>query len=455
MKATSQAYQLAIAACVMAITVAMPLRATAEVSDEAFKALQDAVNKLAGKVQQLEQTHASDVQAHQQDLEQIQQLQKKLGETQTMAVNAEQKADAAAQVQPVHAVPKDSNSANHNFMILGDAEFQYAKTTGQHGTFLMADFAPIFLYRAGDNILFEAGFDFGLQNNAPAGGGGYSTSINLSFAQLDYLVNDYLTFVTGNMLLPLGTYSERTAGWLNKFPDDPMGRDLLPGTGVGAQLRGAIPVGDHGQVFSYSVFGVNGPGSLDGTGAAGALDIGGNVGLTSASDPHPNANVNLHGNPSGGGRLGWFIPYKPHFDLELGISGQSGEWDNAGSHLWNAGVLDATMHLGPFFEARGEYIRTWYGSDDLGNIRQSAWWVQAGLKMATLNLDLPLINNLELVNRYDTLDDGMGARTRRYSVGYIYYITNTLLFEGDYEFVHGNDLGGHGNQILFQVSYGF
>ena len=53
-------------------------------------------------------------------------------------------------------------------MILGDAEFQYAKASGQHGAFLLADFAPIFLYRGGDNILFEAGFDTTSQNGQNA-----------------------------------------------------------------------------------------------------------------------------------------------------------------------------------------------------------------------------------------------------------------------------------------------
>jgi hypothetical protein len=82
--------------------------------------------------------------------------------------------------------------------MLGDAEFQYAKLAGQqNGAFLLADFAPIFLYRGGDNILFEAGFDTTLQNNAP-NSSGYTTTFNLSFAQLDYVMNDYMTFAPAN-----------------------------------------------------------------------------------------------------------------------------------------------------------------------------------------------------------------------------------------------------------------
>jgi hypothetical protein len=73
--------------------------------------------------------------------------------------------------------------------------------------------------------------------------------------------------------------------------------------------------------------------------------------------------ANLHSNPSGGARVGFFYPFKPHVDLELGLSGQSGEWDDAGKHLWSAAVVDASVHLGSFFEAKGEYIKSSYGSD--------------------------------------------------------------------------------------------
>jgi hypothetical protein len=431
---------LVTAGCVMGL--AFPTNVTAVVSDSDFNALKNLVQQMNGKLQSLEQTNQLDQQT-------IQQLQRQLGETQTLATNAVQKAEAAAQAQPLPRVPIDEATVNHNFQILGDAEFQYAKASGQNGTFLLADFAPIFLYRAGDNILFEAGFDTTIQNNAP-NSSGYSTSFDLSFAQLDYVLNDYVTLAAGDLLLPLGTYSQRGAGWLNKIPDDPLAVDaLIPGSGVGAELLGAIPVGDAGKFINYAVYGVNGPSSADGTGNAGALDLGGNVGLRSDG-----VVANLHGDLSGGARLGFFVPFKPHYDLELGLSGQSGEWDNAGSHLWSAGVLDAALHLGPNFEAKGEYIVSRYGSDDLGQIDQHGWYMQAGYKLAGLNFELPAINNLELVGRYDSLHDGLGTSTERYTVGYVYYFTSTLLFEGDYEFLHSTD-PTQVNQLIFQLSLGF
>ena len=80
--------------------------------------------------------------------------------------------------------------------------------------------------------------------------------------------------------------------------------------------------------------------------------------------------------------------------------------------------------------------------------------MQAGYKLAGLNLELPVINNVELVNRYDSIHDGLGTRTRRYTLGYIYYFSNTLLFEGDYEFLHSTDPTVK-DQLVLQLSYGF
>jgi len=358
---------------------------------------------------------------------------------------------AATPSTEVETVPTESFGplATHSFSIVGDAEVQFGKISHQHGAFMLADFAPIFLFRGGDKILFETGFDFILQNNAP-GSAGNTTTVNLSFATLDYLINDYITFVGGNMLLPLGTYSERSAGWLNKFPDAPLPRAVLPGNGVGVQLRGAIPLGDRGPSLTYSAFVVNGPSSVDGSGRADQLDLGGNVGLTSDG-----RFANLHGGAGEGGRIALFWPWKPLYDLEVGVSGMSSPWDNAGRRQYSALVADWALHVGPSVEVKGEYMNSWVGTDNAGTITPHGWWVQAGYKLLGLNLN-PYLNKLELVGRYDRIDDGLGSRTDRGTFGAVYYVTNTLWLEGDYEFTsnHGpNPLPDE--SLLFQISYGF
>jgi hypothetical protein len=372
--------------------------------------------------------------------------EKAVSEAKQVVAPAPSEAAAAAETVPIESGPL----ATHGFTIVGDAEVQFGKISGQHGAFMLTDFAPIFLFRGGDKILFEAGFDFILQNNAPNSAGS-TTTVNLSFATLDYLINDYITFVGGNMLLPLGTYSERSAGWLNKFPDAPLPRAVLPGNGVGVQLRGAIPIGDQGPSVTYSAYVINGPSSVNGSANADQLDLGGNVGLTSDG-----RFANLHGGAGEGGRVAVFWPWKPTYDLEVGVSGMSSPWDNAGRRQYSALVADWALHLSPYVEVKGEYMNTWVGTDDRGTITPRGWWVQAGYKFAGLKLNVPYLDKLELVGRYDTVNDGLGSRTNRGTVGGVYYVTNTLWLEADYEFTrnHGpNPLPD--DSLLFQISYGF
>jgi hypothetical protein len=439
---------LGITAACCLLGIAAPQLASAEVSEDAFNSLKSTVDQMNQQMQDLQKTH-------QQDQQQIQQLEQKLNDTQSMATNAVglatnavEKADAVALAQ---ATPP--RSALHNFTMVGDAEVQYGQAKGKFGTFSMADFAPIFLFRANDNIMFEAGFDVQLQNNTDANGtinGGSSTTVNMSFAQMDYLINDYMTSVSGLMLLPLGTYSERVAGWLNKIPDDPMAVDFLPGAGVGTQLRGGVPVGETGQSVTYAAYVANGPSSTDGTASAGSLDLGGNVGGDAVGSP------NLNGKPSAGGRIGWFYPWKPHYDVELGVSGQSGHW--SGNYLWSALVFDAAVHITPYFEVKGEYINTWEETSDMGSIQPNGWFVQTSYKLAALNLDAPVVNDLELVERYDTANDAMGSTSDRFTTGMVYYITDTLLLEGDYEWFQNRGLNVNAlpvSQFIVQLSYGF
>ena len=160
MNMKTRSFALGCAALCCALAVALPLRTAAAVDDEQFKELKDLVNKLGQKIDkqdqridQLEKTHAQDGQVHaqdqkvhEQDQQKIQELEQKLGETQRTVADVQQKAAMAAPVEPLPRMPLEEATVNHNFSILGDAEVQYAKTSGQHGTFLFADFAPVFRF---------------------------------------------------------------------------------------------------------------------------------------------------------------------------------------------------------------------------------------------------------------------------------------------------------------------
>ena len=362
--------------------------------------------------------------------------------------------------------------ATHNFTLVGDAEVQYQKQSGANGAFGLADFAPIFLYRGGDSILFEAGFDFILANNANRLGdgtssAGYTTTVNLSFAMLDYVVNDYCTILGGNMLLPLGTYSERGAGWLNKIPDQPLPRSLIPGNGVGVQVRGALPISRIPATPSptRSSPSTASPRSTATERSSTAPPTVSTSTPRAATSATPRTSTPP---PAEAPDSGYFHVWGPQHDIEVGVSGMSSQWDDSGRRHYTAGVIDAAIHLGPSVEIKGEYIASRIATTDQGLLTPSGWWVQAGYKLSGLGADISYLDKIELVGRYDTIDDGLqnglGTITSRATVGAVYHITNTLWFEGAYEFStnHGavaNAPAGvpimPSSSFVFQLSYGF
>jgi regulator of replication initiation timing len=136
----------AAAGCAMGLL--LPPRAAAAVSDDDFNALKNQVQQLNDQVQELKREHQQDGITHNEDQMKIQQMQQQLGETQVLATNAVQKAEAAARLQPTKPVA-GGMSALHNFSMVGDAEVQFGKTEGSHSGFMLADFAPIFCSRRG------------------------------------------------------------------------------------------------------------------------------------------------------------------------------------------------------------------------------------------------------------------------------------------------------------------
>ena len=103
MKISSLILSVTVAGC--ALGVALTPRAAAMISDEDFNALKSAVTNQDSRIGQLEKLHDQDQQTHQQDQQTIQQLEQRLGETQTLATNAEQKAEAAASPKSSRRVP--------------------------------------------------------------------------------------------------------------------------------------------------------------------------------------------------------------------------------------------------------------------------------------------------------------------------------------------------------------
>ena len=97
----------------------------------------------------------------------------------------------------------EESAAKYNFVLGGGVDVNYQKTQGGNGSFMMGSFNPIFLLRAGDNVLFEGAMEFNVQNED---NGSSSVETVFEFGQIDYLVNDWLTLQAGKTVLPLGSF---------------------------------------------------------------------------------------------------------------------------------------------------------------------------------------------------------------------------------------------------------
>ena len=327
----------------------------------AFKALKEPLQQVDPAAAGTPKQHEEDQKKHAEDQQKIQQLQEQLNEALKAPqvqpaggpVSGEQFNSLKSAVDKLSQQYAESTSgpfALQDFMIVGDAEAQFAKIQGQHGGFALFDFAPIFLLRFSDKVLFEAGFDYNLQDN-----GGYaagpraatSYSFDLSFAQLDYVLNQYATLVAGDMLLPLGTYSERSAGWLNKFPDDPFARVRccrLPGWAH--SCAGLCRWTRRDRRSPMPLMSSTDRVPVDGTGNASSARprrqrgdfVQRHVSQICTVRPAPAA---ASDGSSPGTRRRVVTTWNSEFQARTGV------WNNGNSDSWSAAVVDAALHLGP------------------------------------------------------------------------------------------------------------
>ncbi|WP_241459799.1 OprO/OprP family phosphate-selective porin [Aquimarina megaterium] len=142
----------------------------------------------------------------------------------------------------------------------GHTGFEYMDTGDEEeSTFLGAAFAPIFLYKHSDRLMFEAELEFVLEGN--------ELEVGLEYADVMYVLNKNMTVRAGKFLLPFGTFMERLhPAWINRLPTRPLGfghDGIAPSSGIGVELRGAFDLG--GPKLNYSVYSTNGPRLKDGS----------------------------------------------------------------------------------------------------------------------------------------------------------------------------------------------
>ena len=344
------------------------------------------------------------------------------------------------------------------FLLTGYAFGGFETGVSKPSTF-NAGFSPIFLWKISDKLFFEGELELGLSDQ--------QTDVNLEYAHLTYLLNDYITIGVGKFLTPFGQFPERLhPAWINKLPDFPLAfnedEGLVPFSQVGAQLRGAIPIGP--TKLLYSAYVSNGPRlNTDNPDAAGSLEF-------------DNFTDNDH-NKAVGGRIG-FLPIP---ELEVGYSILYEQVHANGASPNRADVLlqgvDASYAhdielLKGGIDLRVEWVWSHVSKltyDPTGSLgfgpltfdnERNGGYVQLGYR--PYKIKLPIIEKLEGVFRYDMVDEPNKAPgafdEQRWTFGLNYWLNQSTVIKAAYEFGHKTELG-HGrkdvNEFLLQAAMGF
>ncbi len=349
---------------------------------------------------------------------------------------------------------QDYKPSKTQFMIrgYGNAGFTYKKNNGDLATtFEGSSFAPIFLFKHSDRLLFEAELEFVMEENN-------TLEIGFEYANVSYVLNKYMIIRAGKFLLPFGTFMEKLhPSWINKFSTKPLGfghDGIAPSSGIGLELRGAAPVG--GAKINYSLYLTNGPALKDGS------DEPEEAGMLSFENFIDNNN-----NKTLGGRIG-ILPFS-NSSVELGFSAYSGKAGNRGDELYEnvgaflyavdfsfvrqisplKGVIDIKAQYNQsnvddanYYEMEpGDSILTAYTF----NNASSGLYAQLSYRPSMLNNNF--FRNLEVAGRYSSLNTPEGAEweqeATQIAIGLNYWMSWRSVLKFSYQVTESE--GGHDN----------
>jgi hypothetical protein len=286
--------------------------------------------------------------------------------------------------------------------------------------------------------------------------------VEVGYAQMDYVVNDWLTVVAGRYLAPIGWFNERMhPAWINKLPDFPLMErtvSLADFSLNGVQLRGGHYLFCSPVKLEYSLYVGNGLG-LPGTDLTSLADLGG------LKDTTKDVNDAM----AWGGRVGLVVPeWGVWAGFSLFFNRPYGEDVGTDINLWG---IDLNYHKGNW-DFRFEWVymheETTAFLDE--NIRRRGLYAQ--LAYRPYHACNRYLQNTELVFRYSrarfkgidptaldltVFESPVDAPVDRdqYTFGINYYFYPSLVLKFAYEInqEHGVDLKD--NVFLAQLAWGF
>ena len=337
------------------------------------------------------------------------------------------------------------------FMIrgYGHAGIESVKTNGETASsFNGGTFAPIFLFKHSDRLMFETELEFQIS--------GGSLDVGFEYADIIYVLNKNMTIRAGKFLLPFGTFMERLhPSWINRFTTKPLGfghDGITPGSGVGVELRGAFNIGS--SILNYSIYNTNGPGLKTPDGEEPI-----EAGMLTFDNLKDNNNSRAFG-----GRIG-ILPFADS-STEIGASyyttakvGDSGSiYENLWANLYafDFSFVKQIPSLSGIVDVKAQYNNSKVDNiiyeieeepgifEDLDFDNESkSYYMQISYRPSMSQNNF--INKLEFVGRYSKLETPVGAgfqtNKKEYSIGLNYWISWRSLIKFNYQNITGT--GGH------------
>ncbi len=333
------------------------------------------------------------------------------------------------------------------FLVSGYGTVQYVGEQEASDGFEVG-FNPGFHFRMTDRLHFNGELEVGLTLE----GEETVTELGLEFAQIDYLLNDWMVLSGGLMLLPFNAFGPRLhPTWINKMASKP---PIYGGHGevgivpvmsnLGFQVSGGAPLWSDESKFNYGFYVTNAP---------------------SADDDHDPLGFeyktfpNLSDNFSGGGRVGVL----PIPNLEIGGSFQSGtvsptDDPSAPGDRYHLAGSDAWFDWRGL-ELRGEYIwktRRFEGTD----LSEQGYYLQGAYRMNHLVPDTGglrgVVGRFEPVVRWGQIFDyapRIEEKARKQlALGLAYWLFESAPLKFTYEF---NEGAVDSNRVFVQFAYGF
>lgn len=249
----------------------------------------------------------------------------------------------------------------------------------------------------------------------------YGSSYGLSYAQVDYIANRFLTVSAGRFITPFGVYAERQfPNWVRTFQVTPLTVPVASTSSLGGMLRGGFPAGSKKVDVNYALY-----------------------------FSSNNTNHLLVTSRSTGGRIGFFLP-GPR--LEIGASFQqtlqAARPHAVGFHFeWQPNSVPLTV--------RSEFA---HSSGKNG----TAYWIESAYRFSKV----PYMRRLELAARAQqffadpnltpaqvTALGSLGLDTNQGDFGLNYYLNRDIRASASYgrEFV----LGQNANVWVVGMTYRF